>query len=167
MEEFKKHWLPRALTGALIGVALHVLLGYLLGCFSLIGPARFSGFRFPDCNLYRFFGPGGPWGTAGVALSFALFALLGAEVGVSTLPFADSGRELVVRSLAHFFAMAATVGLWVGLNLGWRELPFFLIPLTLVYAVVWLGRWVGWYRELLAIRQKLGLAPKQKEDKAP
>ena len=167
MEEFKKQWLPRVLTGALIGVALHVLLGYLLGCFSLIEPAHFSGFCFPDCNLYRFFGLGGPWTAVGTALSFALFALFGAEVGAATLPFADSGRELVVRSLAHFAAMAATVGLWAAINFGVNELPFFLVPLALVYFLVWLGRWVGWYRELLSIRKKLGLDHKKKEGGTP
>ena len=45
------------------------------------------------------------------------------------------------------------------LNFGWRELLSFLIPLALVYALVWLGRWVGWYAEVAAIREKLGLAP--------
>lgn len=156
MEEIKKQWLPRALIGGCIGVAAHVLLGCLLGSFSLFGPAQFSGFVFPYCNFPREIEP------LGVLLSFALFALLGAEVGIATLPFADSGRELVARSLAHFAVMSATVGLWAAVNFGVHELPFFLIPLTLVYALVWLVRWVGWYRELLAIRQKLGLGRKKK-----
>lgn len=152
MEQIKNQWLPRALIGALVGVAAHVLLGYTLGCFSLIGPAGFSGFRFPDCRF--------PYGLTqlGEALSFALFALFGAEVGVATLPFADSGRELVAHSLIHYAVTAATVSVWVVLNLGWQgTLPTFLVPLTLVYLLVWLGRWVGWYRELSAIRKKLGL----------
>ena len=34
-----------------------------------------------------------------------------------------------------------------------------LVPLTLVYVLVWLGRWVGWFAEAAAIREKLGLAP--------
>ena len=29
----------------------------------------------------------------------------------------------------------------------------------MVYLLIWLGRWVGWYAELSAIRAKLGLAP--------
>ncbi|HIR85188.1 MAG TPA: DUF3021 domain-containing protein, partial [Candidatus Galloscillospira excrementavium] len=31
--------------------------------------------------------------------------------------------------------------------------------LAVVYLLIWLGRWVGWYAELSAIRAKLGLAP--------
>lgn len=154
MTDIKRQWLVRALAGALAGVAAHVLLGYVLGCFSLIGPAGFSGFHFPDCGLPYELEP------LGVALSFAFFALFGAEVGIATLPFADSGRELVIRSLAHYALTAATMSVWVVLNFGWRgTLLTFLLPLTLVYLIVWLGRWVGWYAELAAIREKLGLAP--------
>lgn len=154
MEELKKQWLPRALIGGCIGVAAHVLLGYVMGSFSIMGPAHFRGFVFPYCGF--------PYEveTLGVALSFALFALFGAEVGIATLPFADSGRELVVRSLLHYAVTAATVSVWVVLNFGWHgTLPTFFIPLTLVYLIVWLGRWVGWYAEVAAIRAKLGLAP--------
>ena len=155
MEEIKKQWLPRALIGGCIGVAAHVLLGCLLGSFSLFGPARFSGFVFPYCNFPREIEP------LGVLLSFALFALLGAEVGIATLPFADSGRELVVRSLLHYTVTAATVCLWAGLNICSTPADYLavLIPLTLVYLIVWLGRWVGWYTEVAALREKLGLAP--------
>lgn len=152
----KKQALIRALIGAAAGVALHVLLGYLMGCFSLFGPASFSGFRFPYCNFPYEIEP------LGVLLSFALFALFGAEVGVATLPFADSGKELVVRSLIHYAVTAATVSVWVVLNFHkptFSDLSYFLIPLTLIYALVWLGRWVGWYAEVAAIREKLGLAP--------
>lgn len=161
MEELKRQWLPRALIGGCIGVAAHVLLGYVLGCFSLFGPAHFSGFHFPDCNLYRFFGLGRGWELAGIALSFTLFALFGAEVGIATLPFADSGRDLVARSLIHYAVTAATVCLWAGLNVCSTPADYltFLVPLTLVYLIVWLGRWVGWYTEVAAIREKLGLAP--------
>ena len=161
MNDVKRQWLPRAVIGGCMGVAAHVLLGYLLGCFNLFGPARFSGFHFPDCSLYRFFGLGRGWELAGIALSFALFALFGAEVGVATLPFADSGRELVARSLVHYAATAATACLWAGLNICSTPADYLavLIPLTLVYLIVWLGRWVGWYTEVAAIREKLGLDP--------
>ncbi len=161
MANTKRQWLIRALAGALAGIAAHILLGYALGCFSPIGPASFSGFRFPDCNLYRFFGLGRMWEAAGIALSFALFALLGAEAGIATLPFADSGRELVVRSLLHYAATAATACLWAGLNICSTPADYLavLVPLTLVYVLVWLGRWVGWFAEAAAIREKLGLAP--------
>ena len=50
--------------------------------------------------------------------------------------------------------------MWVVLNYGWHgTLPTFLVPLTLVYLIVWLGRWVGWYTEVAVLREKLGLAP--------
>ncbi len=155
MTDTKRQWLIRALAGALAGIAAHVLLGYALGCFSLIGPAHFRGFVFPYCGFpYEI-----EW--AGTALSFALFALLGAEAGIATLPFADSGRELVVRSLIHYAATAATVSLWAGLNICSTPADYLavLVPLTLVYVLVWLGRWVGWFAEAAAIREKLGLAP--------
>ena len=155
MEEIKRQWLPRALIGGCVGIAAHVLLGYLLGSFSLFGPAQFSGFVFPYCNFPREIEP------LGVLLSFALFALFGAEVGVATLPFADSGRELVTRSLIHYAVTAATACLWAGLNICSTPADYLavLVPLTLTYLIVWLGRWVGWYTEVAAIREKLGLAP--------
>lgn len=155
MHDIKRQWLCRILIGALAGIAAHLLLGYLLGCFNLFGPASFSGFVFPYCNFPRMLEP------LGVLLSFALFALLGAEAGVATLPFAESGRELVARSLIHYAATAATACLWAGLNVCSTPADYltFLVPLTLVYLIVWLGRWVGWYTEVAAIREKLGLAP--------
>lgn len=157
MENVKRQWLCRILIGGLAGVAAHILLGYLLGCFSLLGPACFRGFQFPDCGFSN-------WNRhlewVGVLISFALFALFGAEVGIATLPFADSGKELVARSLIHYAATTATVSVWVVLNYGWHgTLPTFLVPLTLVYLIVWLGRWVGWYTEVAVLREKLGLAP--------
>lgn len=155
MENVKKQWLIRILAGALSGAAAHTLLGYLLGSFTLFGPAHFTGFVFPYCGFpYEI-----EW--LGVLLSFALFALFGAEVGVATLPFADSGRELVVRSLVHYAVTAATVCLWAGLNVCSHPMDYltFLVPLTLVYILVWLGRWVGWYTEVADIRAKLGLDP--------
>ena len=158
MTDTKRQWLVRAAAGALAGVAVHLLLGYLLGCFSLFGPAHFRGFQFPDCgfsswNLHL------EW--MGVLISFALFALFGAEVGIATLPFADSGRELVARSLIHYSVTSATACLWAGLNVCSTPADYltFLVPLTLMYVIVWLGRWVGWYTEVAAIREKLGLAP--------
>ena len=156
MKELRKQWLPRGLIGGCAGVALHVLLGYLLGCFSLIGPSHFTGFRFPYCNFPYELEP------LGILLSFALWALLGAEAGIATLPFADSGRELVIRSLVHYAVTSATVVVWAELNIHgmfWETFLWSIIPLTLAYAIVWLGRWAAWWSELDAIREKLGLAP--------
>jgi hypothetical protein len=165
-EKEKRAGLLRMAVGALAGLILHLLLGCLLGCFSLTGPVHFTGFIFPDCNISR-------WNFhlewLGVLLSFSLWALFGVEVAAATLPFAENGKQLVLRSLLHFGAMAATLGVWVGLNLGWMEVPPLLLVLTLIYALIWLIRWVGWYAELLAMRKKLGLSPskgqaRKKED---
>lgn len=150
MAEMKKQWLPRASIGALAGMAFFVLLGCAIGG---IGYFNLSGFRYVSCRFYVHSEP------LGLLLSLFLFALFGAEVGVATLPFADSGRELVVRSLLHFAATAATVSVWAVLNFGWVNLIFFLFPLVLIYALIWLGRWAGWFAEVAAIREKLGLAP--------
>ena len=157
MDSEKRQWLTRILLGALAGVAAHLLLGLLLGSFSLLGPSS-GGFRFPDCG---FSGWNSSLEWLGVLLSFALFALFGAEVGVATLPFAGGGRELALRSLAHFLLMCATAAVWAGLNTVHHPMDYlyFLIPLALIYGLVWLGRWVGWYAEAAQIREKLGLAP--------
>ena len=148
----KKQALYRALIGALAGLGAHVLLGRLLGG-AVTGEAAALQFSFPDCG----FAP--PWEKAGTALSFLLFAMLGAEVGLATLPFPEQGGGLLRRSLLHLAGTAATVAVWVGLNFRGRLdiLAAFLIPLALIYALVWLGRWVGWYADVAAIRVQLGL----------
>lgn len=154
MEEFKKQWLPRAFIGGCVGIAGCLLLGFLTQPGAVFGRTLTWDIRnFTFCYDSRV-----PE-LLGTVQAFLLWFLFGAEIGIATLPFADSGRELVVRSLAHFAVMSLTVGLWAAVNFGVRELPFFLIPLALVYALVWLGRWVGWYAEVAAIREKLGLAP--------
>lgn len=149
----KKQALYRIAVGAVAGVAVHVLLGYVLGTLGFFGDRLAAVFSSPTCSVPA---PFAGWGTL---LSYLLFALLGAEIGVSTLPFADCGRTLVLRTLAHFALMAATVALWAGLNFGQTGALFGLILLASVYVLVWLGRWVGWYVEVAAIRAKLGLAP--------
>ena len=149
----KKQALRRMAAGAAAGVAVHLLLGYWLGTLAFFGPGVGAVFICPTCS----FPP--PFEGCGILLSYLLFALLGAEIGVSTLPFADCGRTLVLRTLAHFALMAATVALWGGLNFGGAGAAFCLILLASIYVLVWLGRWVGWYVEVAAIRAKLGLAP--------
>lgn len=153
--EDKKQAAVRILAGGLAGVAAHVLLGYLLGCISLLGPFAFHGFRFPYCSFPDEFEG------LGVLLSFTLFALFGAEAGVATLPFAGEGKPLALRSVAHFAAMALTLMVWVLLNFPEEPLTglllTFLLPFALVYVLVWLGRWVGWRAEAEQLREKLGL----------
>lgn len=149
----KKQALCRIAVGAVAGVAVHVLLGYVLGTLGFFGDRLAAVFSSPTCSFPA------PFACWGILLSYLLFALLGAEIGVSTLPFADHGRTLVLRTLAHFALMAATVALWGGLNFGRAGAAFCLILLASIYVLVWLGRWVGWYVEVAAIRAKLGLAP--------
>lgn len=149
----KKQALCRIAVGAVAGVAVHVLLGYVLGTLGFFGDRLAAVFSSPTCS----FPP--PFEGCGILLSYLLFGVLGAEIGVSTLPFSDHGRTLVLRTLAHFALMAATVALWGGLNFGGAGAAFCLILLASIYVLVWLGRWVGWYVEVAAIRSKLGLAP--------
>ncbi len=98
-------------------------------------------------------------------IQFTLYFALGALAGVATLPFADNGKTLMVRSLFHFAATAAVFSLlswlcWWCWN-EWKVLLVELAALAVVYVLIWLGRWVGWYVELNAIRKKLGLTRKK------
>jgi len=104
-------------------------------------------------------------------IQLVLYFALGALAGVATLPFADNGKTLVIRSLLHFAATAAVFSLlswlcWWCWN-EWKVLLAELSVLAVVYVLVWLVRWAGWYREVLAMRKKLGLERKRKEDKVP
>ena len=85
---------------------------------------------------------------------------LGALVGVATLPFADDGKALIQRSLLHFGVTAVLFGLLM-FQFGAEgvELLAWEVILFLLYAVIWLGRWVGWYMEVMQLRTLLGLAP--------
>lgn len=152
MTDFKKTWLPRILIGALAGIAAYLFISWLTQPGSLFGGSM--GFEFTFC-----FNSNVPE-ALGAVLGFLLWALFGAEVGVATIPFADSGRELAVRSLLHFAVTAATVSAWVVLNFPYEPffaLPEFLVPLAAAYLLIWLTRWVGWFSEVEAIREKLGL----------
>lgn len=154
MAEFKKEWLPRILTGGLAGIAAYLFISWLTQPGSLFGGSM--GFAFTFC-----FNSNVPE-VLGLVLGLLLWALFGAEVGIATLPFADSGKELLVRSLLHFAVTAATVGAWAALNFPYEpffSLPIFLIPLSMGYFLIWLTRWVGWFSEVEAIREKLGLSP--------
>ena len=122
----KRRALRRALAGALLGMAGGGLAAWAAGSLIAGSPSALA-LAFLNCGF-----PRGLEGV-GIALSFALYALFGAEVGVATLPFAGDGSALVGRTLAHFALTAATVGLWVGLNFGVRETAAFLVPLALVY----------------------------------
>ena len=87
---------------------------------------------------------------------------LGGMAGAATQPFADSGRVLLLRSGGHFLITAAWFALLVvelEIALDWREVLFWEGLLALLYALIWLGRWVGWYVEVSQLRALLGLEP--------
>lgn len=93
--------------------------------------------------------------------TLAVSVLLGAVVGLATLPFADGGRELVVRSLAHFVLTAGLFTLLLVLMDAFPPLGILTadLVLALLYGLVWLGRWIGWYQEVMQLRVLLGLSP--------
>lgn len=147
----KKQWLVRILLGGTLGAAGYLLLSFLTQPGAIFGgPLEFA---FTFCFDSRV-----PEGL-GAALGGTLWFAFGAEIAVATLPFADEGKSLLWRSALHWAVMALTLSAWVILNFGAVELPAFLIPLTLIYVLIWLGRWIGWYVEVAAIREKLGLPP--------
>ena len=151
----KKQALARALTGGILGMAFCLLLGWLSQPGAIFGSSL--GLNFTFC--YNSHVPE----LLGASLGFLLWFLFGAEIGVATLPFADGGKSLLLRSLAHFAAMTLTMWAWVLLNFPYEPLPglvlSFQLPLTLIYLLIWLGRWVGWYAEVTQIRERLGLSP--------
>ena len=157
----KRRALVRLLAGGFIGVAVLIPLGGLFNDIvsgGLISMGFHTPFRLVSADL--------EWrvGSAPLALviQLALYFLLGAAAGVSTLPFADDGPTLVLRSLAHFALTAGLLTLTctlLGWAWSWQAMAVYLVLLAAVYLLIWLGRWVGWYAEVSAIREKLGLDP--------
>ena len=162
MTDRQKQWLIRILLGGLIGIAVLVPLGGVFnglvsGGLIAMGPNPI--FRLVSYDLEYLTGSA----PLAFAVQLGLYFLMGAVVGLSTLPFADDGPTLVLRSLAHFAATAGTLTVLVVLC-GWNWGEFWPVALYLgllaaVYLLIWLGRWVGWYVEVAAIRQRLGLSP--------
>lgn len=162
MTDRQKQWLIRILLGGLIGIAVLIPLGGVFnglvsGGLIAMGPNPI--FRLVSYDLEYLTGSA----PLAFAVQLGLYFLMGAVVGLSTLPFADDGSTLVLRSLAHFAATAGTLTALVVLC-GWNWGEFWPVALYLgllaaVYLLIWLGRWVGWYVEVAAIRQRLGLSP--------
>lgn len=157
----KKQALVRALIGGLAGLALWVLVSWVTQPGSLFLSRLGFDFTFYYGSLLP--------DPVGAVLSGVLWFAFGAETALATLPFADEGKALLARSLCHFAVMMATVVLWAFVNFFNGHYPlsffryelwYFLVPVALVYVLVWLGRWVGWYAEVAQIRQRLGLAPR-------
>lgn len=156
MMNSRRDWLIRILIGGMAGWAVLFLIGYVAGSFSLFGPSSFRGFHFVDGTMERLFGSE----ALAVVVQFILFFTLGALAGIATLPFADSGRELLLRSLLHFAVTEAVVCIGVLVNFAGYESPLpWMAGVAVLYAVIWLGRWAGWYAEVAQIREKLGIGP--------
>lgn len=152
----KKQALRRIVVGAVIGILAYLFLSWLTQPGSLFGGSMDFAFTFCfNSNVPE---------TVGAALGFLLWGAFGAETALSTLPFADTGKAVVFRSLAHFCVMALTLWGWVWLNFPYEPLPSliftFLVPFVLIYMLIWFIRWMKWYFELTAIRKKLGLGKK-------
>ncbi len=157
----KRRALTRALVGGLLGVAVLIPLGGLFNDIvsgGLISMGIHTPFRLVSADLTLRLGSA----PLAFAVQLALYFLLGAVVGVSTLPFAGDGPTLVLRSLAHFALTAGALTLTctlLGWAWSWQAMAVYLVLLAAVYLLIWLGRWVGWYAEVSAIREKLGLPP--------
>lgn len=157
----KKRALSRAAIGGLVGTAVLIPVGGLFNDLvngGLIATGPHTPFRMVSYDLEVLVGAA----PLALAIQIVLYFLMGAVVGIATLPFADGGRELVLRSLAHFAAIAGLLTLTctlLGWAWSWQAMAVYLVLLAAVYALIWLGRWVGWYAEVAAIREKLGLTP--------
>ena len=154
----------RLLVGFAAGAGLTCLVFALLSTLLLpselhaIGSTPAAGVNLVTPAMAEAFGS--------VPLAALIQALLGgvfgAVVAVATLPFADDGQELVLRSLGHFAMTVASFSalLWV---CRWvtqvRFLLLWAAVLSVLYVLIWLGRWIGWYMEVVQLRSLLGLAP--------
>ena len=85
---------------------------------------------------------------------------LGCMAGLATRPFADDGKELVRNSLLHYVITAALFAALI-LTMGGNVLACVVWAgiLTVLYLLIWLARWIGWYIEVMQLRTLLGLAP--------
>ena len=150
MKNLKEPWVVRISAGAVLGLIATALFYQPLFEGGVSSP--------PGCQvMIEALGLPGAVAAAGV-----LFALLGGTAALATLPFADDGRALVLHSAAHFAVTVAEVSAILYLCFGLRQGPAFVLwigMLALLYAVIWLGRWIGWYMEVMQLRTMLGLAP--------
>ena len=156
MNDTKKTWVIRIAAGGVLGMIVMAFLGLLFNSF--------ADFRLTSSELawvsYDLIKLVGSKPLAAI-LQFGLYFALGAGVGVATLPFAEEGKELLIRSVFHFCYMAAVSSalIWLcGWNRGeWLAWLLELALLALLYVLIWFGRWLAWWFEMDEIREKLGL----------
>ena len=164
MKEERKGLLIRVLLGGVLGGVLAPAVVFCLGMF--LQPEASGAAALGSAGLLplpvtpamaRIYGP-----VPALIIQSVLGALLGGVLLTATLPFADDGRELVLNSLRHFLLTVGSFALllWV---CRWVDTPVYILMwvgiLLVLYGLIWLGRYVGWYVEVARIRAKLGLAP--------
>lgn len=169
MREEHRHPRVRIFIGAVLGALLAPLVVYFLS--SLLIPATGEETGQAIGSLWA---AGAPrvvtqemvlvFGSVGVAalVQSLLGGVFGGVVAAATLPFADDGKELIFRSLAHFVCTTGSFALLL-LVCRWVDHPKYVLLwvglLAVLYVIIWLGRWIGWYLEVMEIRTLLGLDP--------
>ena len=156
MNETKKTWLVRIAAGGVLGMVVMAFLGLLFNSFADFTLTS-SELDWVSYDLIKLVGSK----PLAAFLQFGLYFALGAGVGVATLPFAEEGKDLLIRSVFHFCYMAAVSSalIWLcGWNRGeWSMWLLELALLALLYVLIWFGRWLAWWFEVDEIREKLGL----------
>jgi len=154
----KKKLVTRAIIGGVtaMGLLLAFWVWFHLTGFSPQGRVPVGDFNIVSRATEAMFGS--YW--LAVVVEFACIFALGAAIGAATMPFADDTRSLLKDSFVHFIVTGGLVLLngWVLTILDWGW-AFLLVPYTLLYLLIWFGRWIGWYVEVAQIKAKLGLAP--------
>ena len=131
MRRDKRVWLVRVLAGGVLGVLAGALFFFYTEGSQEMSPAVYG-----------------------------LCAALGGAAGIATLPFADDGRSLLLHSGIHFAVTSFLFLLLAAQLWSWEDWKVLLVlerMLALLYALVWLGRWIGWYMEVVQLRTLLGL----------
>lgn len=160
----KQLWLKRMVWGGVcaVGAALLILLGLNFLVNSIVwawgGTPDYTDIQltFDRCAAY--------FGSTALAVTVELLSvfLLGAAIGLTTLPFAETWTSLLGPSIAHFIVtgiLAQIVG-WAYQWFGFAPAdgPWIILVLYLViYILIWAIRWLVWYMELRKMRKALGL----------
>lgn len=161
----KKQSILRMLIGGSIAVAVNILAAFLIAGVSLYGDSStFSHMQLSGDAAFMFYGSRA---VADVVQLAAMFGL-GAAIGLSTLPFAETWTKLLPLSILHFAVtgVLAVLAFWPYLTIS-----AILLLYVAIYLLIWLIRWLLWYMELKTIRARLGLNQKkgdsrEKSDKA-
>lgn len=158
----KRLWLKRMALGGILAVAITLVLTLLLNIFlnSIVWGGRLDYYSiqltFDRCAAY--------FGSAALAVAveyLSVFAL-GAAIGLSTLPFAETWTSLLGLSVLHF-VITGVLAQMVGWAYQWfgfapADGPWIILVLYLViYILIWGVRWLIWYAELRKMRKALGL----------